>query len=148
MATNVPGALAGLVTALKAAELPVLDGPVVTSTPMSESITVGFTSAEDATAVESSTALDGLGPDSNREQFTISNFISVTSGSTGVVTDARNRAYALLAAVDKAIARDKTLQGAVGRAWVSGHTLRQQQAGSGLLVGLNFSVTCDAFTRI
>lgn len=158
--SSVPRAITGLLAVLAAAPalegVPVLDGPKVTESKAAEIIAVGFTGERmsrtgaypetTGPAAEATSVLEGLAVSPERETAEIRCMIAVLDGSRDI-TAARGRAYDLLAACGQAIAANKTLGGAVMAAWVSGHTLDQDQTQKGAVVTVLFSVGTDAYTR-
>lgn len=146
MRSRVPTAMAALTSAFRVAGLPVFGGPTVTGSRLTRVVTVGFTSADDTTAVEATAVPEGLGVQPNREQFMIRCFASVASGSAGDMDTVLDSVYDLLAGAGDAIARDTTLLGEVLDAYISEHTLRQRQDSSGAIAEISFGVTCDAYT--
>jgi len=148
--STVPAAIGALVTAFRTAPglegVPVRDGPAVENQAAREVIAVGYAGDDDDLAVESETSPEGLGREPDRERYSIRCAAAVLRGATDVAA-ARSRAYELVAAAGEAIARDRTLGGAVMRAGVSTTSLQQSQTDRGVQVMVTFSVDCDAFTR-
>jgi hypothetical protein len=159
-ASTVPAAIAGLVAALKAQELPgveVYDGPAVSESTALEVIMVGFTGETmsrtgaypepEQPEIDVTSTLDGnLALLPVREQYPIRSLIAVLNGAQDV-TAATERAYELLAAVGSAVAADKKLGGAVAMATLGNHATTRSQTSRGALVSMMFEVMCDGWTK-
>lgn len=158
-ASTVPGAIAGLVAALKA-QVPegvlVYDGPAVSESRALEVIMVGFAGERTSwrgaypepaqSEVNVTATIDGqLAVTPVREQYTIQSLIAVLNGAKDV-TAATARAYELLAAAGAALAADKKLGGAVALATLGNHSTTREQTAKGAVVSVVFEVNCDAWT--
>lgn len=149
-ASTAPAAIAGLVATLGGSAVldgvAVFDGPVVNGSTAVEVITVGYTGGEDEDSADATEAIAGLSVQQSRERYVVRCAASVRNGSADMAA-ARNRAYDLLGYVGEALAGDKTLSGAVMKAMLGAHTLRQAQDSRGALATVVFEVAVDAFTR-
>lgn len=150
-ASTVPGALAGLVSLLRAAPalqgVEITDGPPVGDSAATEAISVGWSPSEDVDAAEvNATAMGLAGFPASAEQVIIHCSLGVLNGA-GDLAAARARAYVLHAAVGQAIAGDATLRGAVASAELGDHSLRQSDTTGGMLARINFPVRATGFTR-
>jgi hypothetical protein len=123
----------------------VRDGPSTSQATVREVISVGYTGTEGESDAESQLMTEGLGGSSDREQFTIRCAAAALRGTTDLPA-ARRRAYELLSAAGAAIARDRTLGGAVMRAMVGSHSLTQGQTSDGAQAVVVFEVSCDAYS--
>lgn len=146
MASTIPTAMTNLVAALQGAELPALDGPTVSDADATDFVVVGFNGADDVTAVEAVSALEGLEVAPTRERYTIRCAVMCSDGETSALPATRARAYDLLDQVSTVLATDPTLGGAVMVASLADHTLEQQQDASGALATIRFGVQVDAYT--
>lgn len=158
-ASTVPGAIAGLVSALKAQELEgveIYDGPAVSESKALAVIMVGFAGERMARTgaypepaqpeINVTATIDGqLSVTPVREQYPIQSLIAVLNGAKDV-TAAMTRAYELLAAAGAALAADKKLGGAVALATLGNHSTTREQTAKGAVVSLVFEVNCDAWT--
>jgi hypothetical protein len=147
--SKLPAAMDALVTAFNAAPelagVTVRDGPSTSQATVREVISVGYTGTEGESDAESQLMTEGLGGSSDREQFTIRCAAAALRGTTDLPA-ARRRAYELLSAAGAAIARDRTLGGAVMRAMVGSHSLTQGQTSDGAQAVVVFEVSCDAYS--
>ncbi|MFD1656995.1 hypothetical protein ACFSL4_01775 [Streptomyces caeni] len=147
--STVPAAIDGLVAAFTTAEglagVVVLDGPEVREPSAMEVVSVGYPGADDEFAVDGSVSADGMASSPDLERYSVQCAAAVLDGS-GNVRAARQRVYALVAACGEAIARDRTLGGAVLQATIGSTSLRQTQDSRGVTATVVFSVDCDAFT--
>jgi hypothetical protein len=125
----------------------VRDGPSTSQATVREVISVGYTGTEGESDAESQLMTEGLGGSSDREQFTIRCAAAALRGTTDLPA-ARQRAYELLSAAGAAIARDRTLGGAVMRAMVGSHSLTQGQTSDGAQAVVVFEVSCDSYSGI
>ena len=142
---TVPAAIVALVGMLTDAGLPAQDGPAVTDRAATEVVAVGWAGADDPVAVESYETPDGLAGQPLHERYTIRCTAMVANGSGDQVA-ARERAYELLAGVTVALAASPTINGTVGYAYLSGHTLEVQQDTSGAVAVVRFAVDVEAFS--
>lgn len=149
-ASTTPAAIIALVTALKAAAdlatADVLDGPEVTASGRTESVTVGFQSEENPISVEAILSGEGYGTAQSQERYTILNAAAVLNGA-GDISQARTRAYQMVAVVGAVLAADNTLGGAVMAASLGAMNLRQMQDSAGATAVLEFGVDVHAFTQ-
>lgn len=147
--SRLPAAMDALVTAFAAAPelngVTVRDGPSVSQAVVREVISVGYTGADGENDADSQLMTEGLGGVSDREQFTIRCVAAALRGTTDLPA-ARERAYELLSAAGAAIARDRTLGGAVMRAMIGSHSLTQGQTSDGAQAVVVFTVECDAYS--
>ncbi len=148
--SSVPGAIDGLVAALRASPdlegVTILDGPTVTSQAIAEMVTVGFEDESTAAVVESNSAPEGLSRARDRETYTITCASQVLLGSSVDAPSARRRAYALFGAVGGVLAADSRLGGAVMLAALGTHSLSLPQTPQGVMAQIVFGVDCDAFS--
>lgn len=149
-ASTVPDAIDGLLAALRGSAaldgVAVFDGPVVSGSTAMEVITVGYTGGEDEDSVDATEAIAGLSVQQSRERYVVRCAASVRNGSADM-TAARTRAYELLGYIGHALAADKTLGGAVMKATLGAHVLRQAQDSRGAVATVVFEVAVDAMTR-
>lgn len=148
MATSIPGAIANLVTALKAAPtlaaVTIYDGPPVKATGRKDYICVGYTPDTDTIAFQRSWA--AIGARRQEEDYEIPCSALVWSGGTNM-TVRRNLAFDLLDAVAAVLAADPTLGGVLRLAAINGPgSLGQTQTSAGAAADLRFVVECQ--TRI
>lgn len=146
--SSVPATLNALVAAFTAAVdtsvTAVGDGPVVTGSGKTEAIFVGFEDdAGQLPAVELESP-QAYVANPSQERFTVNCLIRTRANT---LTEARARAYALLADVITALNADPTLGGVVMGARIDSHHLTQQAAPKGVGVGVGFAIACDAWTR-
>lgn len=148
-ASTAPAAIAGLVAVLAAspdlAGVGLRDGPRVVADGATEVVTVGFTDEDNPAVVDGSMTYEGLAVAPLRETYSVRCAAVVRRGS-GDITDARGRAYELLAAVGGVLAADKTLGGVALSARVGDVTLSQDQTSKGAAATVAFSVDVDAYT--
>jgi len=158
-ASTVPGAITGLVSALKASPalegVEVYDGPVVSESKALAAILVGFTGetmsrtgaypVAEQPEVEVTATLEGLAVTPSRESYPIRNLLAVLNGAKNI-TAARTRAYSLLGGIGDAIKTDRKLGGAVALARLGDHTLKQEQTAKGALITVIFEVQCEGWT--
>jgi hypothetical protein len=145
MFSTVPAAIDSLVAALKAADLPVRDGPEATDAAAPRLVTVGFVTTEDDQDAEGTTAIAGFSVGRLRERYSVRCLASARGGG-GDIGAARRAAFDLLDGVAAVLAADKTLTGAVMSATVADVGLLQDQDDAGALASVPFSVYCDAYT--
>lgn len=147
-ASTAPDAIAALVSLVKAQLDPssVLDGPTPGNSALQEAVTVGFEDEDVAAVVEAETPTEGLGGNPDRERYSITCKAEVLRGS-GHIADARARAYELLGVVGAAVKANQALGGAVVRAWVGTHVLRQMQDQRGARAEVRFTVDVDTYTK-
>jgi hypothetical protein len=141
--TAIPLVLDALVAALRLAPdlaaVDVFDGPQPIAAG-GEGIAVGA-SREDNSVEFTWPPADLAGGDA--EHATIACLVWSGSGDT-TFAPARLRVAELLDAVDAALSANRTLSGAVTRAWITDGVLQQQQA-NGALVTCEFHVETDLF---
>ncbi len=144
----IPGVLAALAAVLTAA-LPgveVTDGPPLRNSAAMEALAVGYSPSEDVDAAEVTTATGGLGGTPDRETILIHCSLGVLNGDRDL-TAARARAYELHSATGAALAANPSLGGAVMKAQMGDHSLRQSDTDTGMLARVNFTIRADAYTR-
>lgn len=148
--STAPAAISALVSMLKtspelvAAGVLVLDGPEVSDGSAPAVIAVGG-DPEDDTSADTTEAEEGYGGIRDRENTDIRCLLAVRYGDGGFAAP-RAAAYALLAAVRRALIADPTLGHTVMNASISGSALRQDMTTGGPRAQLRFTVTCDAYT--
>ena len=148
-ASTVPAAITALLAAFTAA-LPgveVRDGPQVPDTSADEAVYVGWDGdpSYSSDAWTSQETPEGLGPQTNRETFTVHCSVMVLNHDEDLAA-ARARALALRAAAGAAVMADPSLGRAVMRAVFSAGAGRQIPTAAGITVHVLFDVDCDAFT--
>lgn len=147
--SRLPAAMDALVAVFNAAPelagVTVRDGPSASQATVREVISVGYTGTEGEADADSQLMTEGVGGASDREQFSIRCAAAALRGTTDLPA-ARQRAYELLTAAGAAIARDRTLGGAVMRAMVASHSLTQVQTSDGAQAVVVFEVSCDAYS--
>ena len=124
----------------------VTDGPPMRNSSAPEAVAVGYSPSEDVDAAEVTEANAELASTTDREQYTIHCSLGVLNGDRDL-TAARTRAYELFGTIGATLTNDQTLRGAVMKAGLSAHSLRQSDTDTGMLARINFSVSVDAFTR-
>lgn len=147
--SSVPDAVDGLVAVLKQADLDdcdVIDGLAVGGSSRTAALTVGAGSDDDPTAVDGSSAREGLGGGRDREQYGIRCVLEVSNGS-GDLPATRRRAYALMGTAGDALAANQTLNGAVLMASLGVHGFSQDQDERGAIAIIAFTVDIDAFSK-
>lgn len=152
MATSrVPDAIDALVALFGAAPaldgVKVVDGPLVTGDPLREAICVAYDGAEGGgEAVDIQQEWASIGQKARNETFTITCAVVVWGGATKV-RPARERAFALLAAVEDALRADPSLglPPPTVVAFAAG-SLFHEQSESGMQARISFQVAVQ--TRI
>ncbi|MFJ8153966.1 hypothetical protein [Streptomyces sp. NPDC094468] len=148
--SRLPDALDALVRIFTVAEdlkgVTIRDGAAVSQGRITQVLSVGYTGEEDQSDAEATAVTEGLGGNPDREQISIRCVAAVAAGGTDL-TAARKQAYEIFGAAASAIAGNRTLDGAVMRAWISSHSLMQGQTDQGAQAAVTFTVTGDAFTR-
>lgn len=147
--SSVPDAIDALVLILRQAGLDdcdVVDGLEVTGSSRTAALTVGAGSDDDPTAVDGTSAHEGLALGQDREQYGIRCVLEVVDGS-GDLPGVRRRAYALLGTVGGALAANSTLNSTVLMAGIGTHGYSQDQDERGALAVIAFTVDVDAFSK-
>lgn len=139
-----PGFLTAVVASLVAAPalsgVQVVDGPPVESTTAREVVAVGISTVD--VSVESNLTDAGLG--SRRDGIDVPCMVRVWSGDAAL-PPLRDRAFALLAAVEAVLAADRTVGGTVTRARVMSLVYNPIRGPEGTAVELEFPIRVDAF---
>jgi hypothetical protein len=148
--SQVPDAMAALLAAFRAAPAlsgtDVRDGPVVTGSPATEAVLVGwYGQPGDTLAADASVNPEVFGDADDRELFAIRCAALALNGD-GDMTAARTSAYALLAACGAVVRADRSLAGTVSDSHIGTHALRQEQRPDGAVATVTFTVACDTFT--
>jgi hypothetical protein len=147
--SKLPAAMDALVAHLQAwpglVGVTVRDGPSTSQATVQEIVSVGWTGGDGDTGGESTLLTEGLGGAVDREQITIRCIAVVLRGGDDI-SGARERAYELLSEAGAAIAADRNLANTVMRAWISSHSLTQDQTGGGAQAAVTFDVSCDAYS--
>lgn len=137
-----PAAIAGLVATLQAGmTTKVLDSAVVSDASGQEAVNVGW-QTEDQASIDMT--FDPYTSAADLETAIINNAVRVLKSKD--VVAARVRAFALFAEVGTLIKADRTLGGAVMRAWISSGSFEPQQGRGGALATILFAVTYEAET--
>lgn len=153
MATSrVPAVIDALVDFFEAApalaDVRVIDGPIVTSSPLKEAVYVGYDGDPDGEgqAAESAQEWAGIGQKARKETVTVTCAVVVWHGSTKI-RPVRVRAYEVLAAVEESLRTDPSLglPPPTVAAWASG-SLTQTQSQNGCECRIPFQVAVN--TRI
>lgn len=152
--SRVPAAVDALVslctTSTALAGVTIIDGPPIIDLSNPDIVAIGWQPAEGA-SVALTQEFASAGARTRDEQFTITCYAEARSGDTDIASR-RIRAFELVAAVETALrATDAapmapTLLGTVLWAQVTAGDLVQEQATTGAIVGLAFTVSC--FARI
>lgn len=148
--SSVPDAIDALVLILKQAGLEdcdVVDGLAVEGSSRTAALTVGAGSNDDPTAVDGTSAHEGLALGRDREQYGIRCVLEVVDGS-GDLPATRRRAYALLGVVGGALAANPTLNGVVLMAGIGTHGYAQDQDERGASAVIAFTVDVDSFSKL
>jgi len=146
-----PAAIAALVLMLKTSvELAglgvlILDGPEAVSGDATSVVMVAAADDQDDTSTVHTMTDEGYAGIRDRENTDIQCKIAVRYGD-GSFSTVRPAAYAVFAAVRRAIITDPTLGKTVMNASTSGATLTQDMTDAGPRAQLRFTVTCDAYT--
>lgn len=147
--SSVPDAIDALVIILQQAGLEdcdVLDGLAVGGSSRTAALIVGAGSDDDPTAVDGTSAHEGLALGRDREQYGIRCVLEVVDGS-GDLPTVRRRAYALLSAVGGALATNASLNNKVLMAGLGTHGYSQDQDERGAVGIIAFTVDVDAFSK-
>ncbi|UBU10033.1 hypothetical protein [Nonomuraea gerenzanensis] len=150
--SRIPAVIDELVDRFRAAPalagVKVLDGPLVTGSPLKAAICVGFDGdpTGDGQAADFAQAWASIGQKAKDETFTITCTVVVWSGSTAVRA-ARVRAFEVLAAAEDVLRGDPALgQPPPTISAVTSGALIQVQEGSGMQVRIPFQIAVQ--TRI
>lgn len=145
--TAITALLAAFAAAPGLAGVEVRDGPQAPDTSADEAVYVGWDGdpSYGSDAWTSRESPEGLGPQSNRETYTVHCSVMVLNHDEDLPT-ARARALALRAAAGGAVMADPSLGRAVMRAVFSTGAGRQAPTTAGIKVYVLFDVDCDAFT--
>jgi hypothetical protein len=140
--STAPAAITALVATLQAGMTTrVLDSAVVSDAGGKEVVNVGW-QTEDQAPVEMT--FDPYASAADLETVVINNAVRVITSKDAVA--ARARAFVLFNQVGTLIKANRTLGGAVMRAWVSSGSLDAQQGRGGALATILFAVTYEAET--
>lgn len=150
--SRVPAAVDALVALCRAstalAGVDIVDGPPIIDLSNPELVAVGWQPADGA-SVTLTQDFASAGARRRDEDFTIACYAEARSGDTDIASR-RTRAFELVAAVETTLRATNeapeapTLNGTVQWAHLTAGDLVQEQATTGAIVGLNFTVTCHA----
>lgn len=151
--TALPLVLEGVLNAftnaqsLKDMNVQIYDGPEVDNSYPGDWIGVGHSGAQDGdiTAAQGQNSWRGLGAKRMEEIATIDCVISTWDGDTDV-KGKRDRAYAILSAVDTIIRQDPSFGGACLFGGLSTTSLGYRQTTAGFVVEILFSIAYEART--
>jgi hypothetical protein len=148
--SSVPTVLQALVSTLRGAPalegVPVFDGPALDGTSQDAVVTIGYTGdPEDPGTVSGQNEYEGLSTARSREQYTVRCAVSVRDG-TGDPVAPRTRAFELLSVVGGVLAANPSLGGACMQAGIGAWSLIDDQATTGAVATIAFSIDIDAFT--
>lgn len=148
MLTTVPGVIAALVAALRAAPgldgVAILDGPPVRHLDRDDVILVGFRGTPGEPGVRATRDPADLGGRTDRESYTLWSIISVASGDTDLAP-LRERAVALLNEFAAVVRGDPTLGGAAARLRMTDTDMEQAQTQQGAEVNVAVGLAVDAW---
>ncbi|MCP2339166.1 hypothetical protein [Actinomadura rupiterrae] len=144
--STVPAVLDALVqrVGLALPGVQVTDGQPVDVEPP-DTVCIGFTGTPGEAVVVSMLSPEQMAVTPDRESYTVACVASCWKGHERDAKAVRDRAYALVDAVDAELARDPTLGGLVLRARLATEELIPEQTAEGALATVKFSVSVDAF---
>jgi hypothetical protein len=148
MATSrVPAVLDALLAACRAASdltgVAIVDGPPLTDLTNPDQVFIGWQPSADDVAAADAQDFAQLGAQRRDEQIDIRCYAESRSGDT-VIKTVRDRAYALVGAVENLLRADATLAGTVLWTHLVAGDLRQPQTDAGALAGVEFAVHARA----